>query len=249
MSSTNKTTNYDLSQFIGTDKPAWLSDYNGDMGKIDAGIATAQSTATGADGKATANASAIGTLSNLTTEAKTNLVAAVNEVNTNASTAVNTASNAAGTANAAKAEADALAAYFALTPEKVNNTNIIPSSGSIDTSSASYGVTIAQNSTHSLGKVYGRICHKNAPAWTSNTITLNIDSGIHPAEEFKIAVAGLASCYSNASVAYVNNADVTLVFKPDGKILIRYYSQDAGQYYIDLIPCLYFFTDFGDVES
>lgn len=38
MSSTNKTTNYDLSQFIGTDKPKWLSDYNGDMSKIDAAI-------------------------------------------------------------------------------------------------------------------------------------------------------------------------------------------------------------------
>ena len=35
MSSTNKTTNYDLSQFVGSDKPAWLSDYNQDMSKID----------------------------------------------------------------------------------------------------------------------------------------------------------------------------------------------------------------------
>lgn len=35
MSSTNKTTNYELSQFIGSDKPTWLVDYNGDMSKID----------------------------------------------------------------------------------------------------------------------------------------------------------------------------------------------------------------------
>lgn len=35
MSSTNKTTNYDLSQYIGTDKPTYLGDYNGDMLKID----------------------------------------------------------------------------------------------------------------------------------------------------------------------------------------------------------------------
>lgn len=38
MASTNHTTNYNLSQFEGTDKPAWLSDYNGDMAKIDAGM-------------------------------------------------------------------------------------------------------------------------------------------------------------------------------------------------------------------
>lgn len=35
MASTNQTTNYSLSQFIGTDKPAWLGDYNQDMSKID----------------------------------------------------------------------------------------------------------------------------------------------------------------------------------------------------------------------
>lgn len=35
MSSTNKTTKLGLSQFLGTDKPAWLEDYNSDMQKID----------------------------------------------------------------------------------------------------------------------------------------------------------------------------------------------------------------------
>lgn len=35
MSSTNKTNNYNLSQYIGTDKPTYLGDYNGDMLKID----------------------------------------------------------------------------------------------------------------------------------------------------------------------------------------------------------------------
>lgn len=36
MASTDKTENYDLSQFVGTDRPTWLGDYNGDMAKIDA---------------------------------------------------------------------------------------------------------------------------------------------------------------------------------------------------------------------
>lgn len=38
MASTNKTPNYNLSQFIATDKPAWLTDVNGDMSKIDTAI-------------------------------------------------------------------------------------------------------------------------------------------------------------------------------------------------------------------
>jgi hypothetical protein len=36
MTATNHTSNYNLSQFTGTDRPTWLGDYNGDMSKIDA---------------------------------------------------------------------------------------------------------------------------------------------------------------------------------------------------------------------
>ena len=42
MGATNHTSFYDLSQFVGTDKPAWLQDYNGDMLKIDTGINAAK---------------------------------------------------------------------------------------------------------------------------------------------------------------------------------------------------------------
>ena len=43
MASTNKTTTLDLSQFVGTDKPDWLTDYNEDMEKIDTWATTADS--------------------------------------------------------------------------------------------------------------------------------------------------------------------------------------------------------------
>ena len=36
MTATNHTGNYNLSQFVGTDRPTWLGDYNDDMAKIDA---------------------------------------------------------------------------------------------------------------------------------------------------------------------------------------------------------------------
>ena len=38
MAATNKTSNYALSQFAGTDKPSFISDYNSDMTKIDGAI-------------------------------------------------------------------------------------------------------------------------------------------------------------------------------------------------------------------
>lgn len=84
MASTNKTQNLELSQYIGTDKPTYLGDYNSDMAKIDfasgeLGLAI-QQVATNlntTDGK-------IGTLTNLNTTNKDSLVVAVNEVNTKA---------------------------------------------------------------------------------------------------------------------------------------------------------------------
>ena len=69
MSSTNKTTNYELTQFLATDVPSWLVDYNGDMSKIDTQMkvnataaAAAQSKADGADSKADTNAADIDAL-------------------------------------------------------------------------------------------------------------------------------------------------------------------------------------------
>lgn len=66
MSSTTKTTNYNLSQFADTDKPTWRGDYNGDMLRIDRGMqcnanaaADAHTAATNAQNAANTNATAI----------------------------------------------------------------------------------------------------------------------------------------------------------------------------------------------
>lgn len=95
MSSTNKTTNYQLSQFVGSDMPAWLGDYNTDMSKIDTAIKTASDDATDGKTQSDTNKNAIGTLANLTTTVKDNLVSAVNEVKTIAD---NAGTSAVGTA-------------------------------------------------------------------------------------------------------------------------------------------------------
>lgn len=47
MASTNKTPNLELSQFIATDKPAWLTDYNSDMSKIDSAVSNNKATIDG----------------------------------------------------------------------------------------------------------------------------------------------------------------------------------------------------------
>lgn len=69
MSATNHTVTIGLSQYVSTDKPTYLVDYNSDMLAIDNAIATdrgnitdAKNTATTADGKADANKTSIDSL-------------------------------------------------------------------------------------------------------------------------------------------------------------------------------------------
>ncbi len=50
MASTNKTPNYELSQFVETDRPAWLTDYNGDMRTLDTALKAVSDVASGASG-------------------------------------------------------------------------------------------------------------------------------------------------------------------------------------------------------
>nr|DAO80703.1 MAG TPA: hypothetical protein [Caudoviricetes sp.] len=123
MSSTNKTTYYELSQYIGTDKPTYLGDYNSDMSKIDAGIHGADDKATTASqnaGSAIArvkevektvksNTSAITTLQTDVTGLKESVKTAQNTATSadiKADSAQQTANSALLTANNASSKAD-----------------------------------------------------------------------------------------------------------------------------------------------
>lgn len=123
MASTNKTTNYELSQYVSSDKPTYLVDYNSDMSKIDTAIHTAKTTADGAATAATnaataaetaqgtantavtnaataqsgvnSNATNIGVLANLTTVEKTSLVGAINELDSDIGSLISTSESQA----------------------------------------------------------------------------------------------------------------------------------------------------------
>lgn len=73
MASTNKTKNFKLSQFVQTDKPTFLGDYNSDMNKIDDALETVKNGYANTDVK-------IGDLTKLKTENKLDLVDAINEI-------------------------------------------------------------------------------------------------------------------------------------------------------------------------
>lgn len=240
MASTNKTTNYNLSQFIGSDKPAWLTDYNQDMGKIDAQMKLNADAASVADGKAVTNTTSIGTLSSLTTTVKTDLVSAVNEVNTTAGTANTTSIDASTTANTAKSEADALKAYLSITQN--NQINATVSGGTIGNINDLY---YALNAAGTLGKVYGRL---RLTVNTSGVCTVTLPVPVATSAAFTIA----AGCYytvvsgSTGDTTIMNARDFTV--NTNGTITLELPTgQNGATITIWFPPCLYFFTDFGDV--
>lgn len=240
MSSTNKTTNYELSQFVGSDKPAWLGDYNQDMSKIDTQMKANADAATANAGNITTNTTAIGDLTALNTTAKSNLVSAVNEVNASAGTANGTAQAAATAANGAKTEADALTRYLAIT--QTGKANVSVSGGTVGNIDDIY---YALNADGTLGKVYGRY---RLTVNTTGTITVTIPvAAIAATSQFTITGA----CYytaqhSNGDFVVINARD--MVVNTNGNCEITFSGLTVGdRITLWLPPCLYFFTDFGDV--
>lgn len=109
MSSTNKTANYNLSQFVGTDIPNPLTDYNGDMEKIDVAISAVATTAGEAKEASDTAVELVGE-GHLDTDAQT-LIGAINELKgvddslksrvSTAETGINSLNNSLATTNQA----------------------------------------------------------------------------------------------------------------------------------------------------
>lgn len=103
MSYTNSTPNYDLPQWIGTDKPTFLGDFNSAFSAIDTQMKANADASTAAT--ATANSAAA-----TATSANTNAITALNTANSAASeaaSATSAAASATSTANTASTNAEA----------------------------------------------------------------------------------------------------------------------------------------------
>lgn len=236
MSSTNKTTNYNLSQFIGTDKPAWLTDYNADMNKIDTQMKNNADVATAAAGSASSANTSIGNISDLTTTNKTSVVAAVNEVKSNTDTAQNTANNANLLANTAKTGTDGLTAYLNMNNTgTVSASDITISAGSINNKNINY----ATNSTGTLGKMYGWLFGVNMTG--ANTITIsNLPFAVN--EAFDVMGAIFAQDTSDKTLYYP-----TIRFNTNNTATISFPSNYGGRTFnIYFTAIVLFIQNFGD---
>lgn len=94
---TNATTNYELPQFVGTDKPTWLGDFNEAMADIDAGM---HANATAITGMQSDVASATQAASQASQDVSA-LTTTVNSLSGRVTNVETTANNAQSTANSA----------------------------------------------------------------------------------------------------------------------------------------------------
>lgn len=114
MSFTNKTPNYNLPQWLGTDKPSWLVDVNGAFSSIDTAIKNAADSGSGADATARAaleTAQAAQESANGAVEQADNANMKADAANITAGNAQTAAGGAVNTANEALANSETALAY------------------------------------------------------------------------------------------------------------------------------------------
>ena len=235
MASTNKTTNYELSQFLGTDKPAWLSDYNSDMNKIDTQMKANADAATAAGGTASSAATAIGSLTDLTTTDKTSTVAAINEVDSNADTAQNTANSAYNATTTNAAAIAALSAYLDL--NNFTTPTVSCSGGTLNTTSTN--ISCASNADGSLGKVYGYLRFTAQ----SGTVVVTFPTPLRP--NTALTINGIVTAQYDSS----NITMRSMTIGTDGLATITFSSTASGaQWRCCLAACVIFAKSFDDSQ-
>lgn len=237
MSSTNKTTNYELSQYVGSDKPTYLGDYNSDMLKIDTQMKTNATGISGAVATAnTANATANSALST------------ANTAQTTATTAQTTANTANTTANTAlekslQNESDIL--KFNLTD--IQDLTLTSQAGGQITQFTGSPLKIATNTDKSIFKIYGSFeltGLSNPP--TPQFYIKTGDTGLRPSASYNISPIGTKILYTTGG-GTTAVAPLYMRVNTDGTIdiLIDSISNMTGCRCI-IFPCLYFNADFGD---
>lgn len=222
--SSNKTANYDLSQYVDTDKPSYLGDYNSDMEKIDTAIHT--------------NATNITATSATAETAKTTADTALS----NASDADTKATNAQSTATSALNKAvqnEASINKFNLNNIQKINVNGMSISGGTITGA---DITIAKDDSDSIMKIYGLIFGK-----ATGPITITIPCNLTVESEYSIYPAGINSQVTdNLGITIINAQELKV---QNNQLTLTLDNTNFGNYSIILMPCIYFNKSFNDSSN
>jgi hypothetical protein len=243
MSSTNTTPNYGLPQFVNTDVPSWLGDFNSAMSKIDTQMKSNDTKATGASTNAeNANSSATqaletanqaNTTANGANTSATNALSAANNANENANTAKQNAATALQTANTASGNAssalsmaqnantNATKALNGLDKFNLKNSMLFNSStGNIvngqncGSDFGNSGLTLAYDDTKSIFKLYGILRINNPDNGGLNRTVKLLNTPLRPTKDITLICCGLTAYGQN--LEKVDQCSITV--KTDGTI-------------------------------
>lgn len=250
MSATNHTTNYELPIFIGTDKPAWLVDWNGAMNAIDTAIKQAE---TKADSAGTDIGSIQGDIVTIN-GALTTLNGAVSQLrlDTNANTgSINTITELIGNGTPTTTDKTIIGAINEINSE-VYDFNLSQKTVALTSTHGTFTVediSALLNSAGSVGKVYGNIklsVTSDIPA-DSAIATIEI-TGLDTQEAYDIK--GYQMGFYRSTSDYASDL-VYLHFNVGNTVEIRRpntvtYSATTQTIWVNLPPCLLFLKDLGD---
>ena len=243
MSSTNHTTNYNLPQFVGSDKPAWLGDINPAMNAIDTAMhANAVLAQQGVDDASTAQ-----------TTAETAEDHAQDAIK-NAGTAQKTANDAVASLSQTNTKLDGFI-------ESMTINDFRTSDITLQGTSTKLRLTLAQSSDGAIFKFYGMCQISNNSGSTINPFGAirnannRIKTGLYlnsaPSSAFAIVPAGME--FTKGSSAIANNSEITAYVEADGEITFDYWSSSSiangYAHYLYLPPCVYLNTNFGDTSN
>ena len=244
MSATNHTANYNLPQFVGSDKPAWLGDVNPAMNVIDTAMhANAVKAQQGVDDAQTAQ-----------TTAETAEQHAQDAI-TDAGTAQTTANQAIANIGTANAKIDALAS-------KMEITDFETAEYQLNGTTSKLRLTLAQSEDGSVFKIYGVFLIRNTSGGTINPFSGHLNSSNHiktglylksaPSEAFSITPIGL--CFQQNANGLVDSIfEINGFVETDGEITFNFWSSTSqlnnNSRYIEFTPCVYFNTNFGDTPT
>lgn len=256
-SHTNETTNYDLPQFIGTDKPTWLGDFNTAMSTIDTAIGTNASDisslgsrVTSAESVASQASSDVSTLTSTVSTLSSNVTSAT----TTANNAQSTATSALSTANTADGKADTNASAISgldtrvtTCEDNIANFNLTTydtapvtrSTGSytLSNQSLSYGL----NSDGSLAKIYGQV---TATSHVTNGTAI-MATPLRPESDININGGAIAFEFkSNGDINTIRAMSYTI--KTNGNVEFTVATPSGGSVRMIFINSLIYVKDFGD---
>lgn len=232
MGATNHTTNYNLPQFVGSDKPTWLGDVNGAMNLIDAQMKSNND---------------LGTLAKTTADsAQENAITAIgtaNQAQTDARSANETASTALQKSLTNEANINKFNLNNFIQLEAPTLSGVISGNGTY-LPYATMTPTVARDNGGNIFKFYGGFELTNYTFQNGMVYATFNNTGVVPDEDYYINMCGIKI---GLGVSIAQYQPIRCKVKTNGtiEIEIEVLSTFTGVRVL-LFPCLYFNTNFGD---